>query len=606
MKGPYKDIQLNNFAGGLATRKEDNFIDDNQSPDLQNIVFDGAASITPRLGEVLFGVSSSVVGSIKNTWVTINNLNQEVPVRVVNTSGSAWLEYYNYHTTAWETLDQGYTTGYDFGHADYDYYTYYCSQKDSQRRWNGAIWQTSTYADSAYAKIYINTSAASALGFLSAGSVVIDGTELYYASLSGNALSGITFTGAINGNVAIAQLPTSAGEVPAPDGGWVSATSTIPKGSIMLEKDAQMFVAGASGLAGNVLYYSAIDEPVNYAISAVPGGGGTARYPEAGGSITALNDYDTLLAVLKENTIRSLQFQELADGTAGSIEIVSRDNIVTGQNVGAVNHKSLAKIENDTAFVAANGWVKSLNKTDAGNNINELSINIRPTVESYVMTSASGIYFGGKYYLACNDGTGTFNNTVLVYDYDYKAWTKFKGWNVNDWFIYDKTLHYGASNEIATYKVLTTYSDKGLPFNAYWASKWFDFGVPNEQKRLNRIYIEGYITTNTTIGVSALFDGNSTGVAKSIVGSSDYVDTSITQTMIGFNTWGKGTYGGETGATAYNLKKFRVNLIYPSTPFYNMQIRIGTASPEYVWKITHIVPYLAQLPGKRTLNKTLI
>lgn len=608
MRGDYKDIAFTNFAGGLNTRIDSNLIADNESPDIQNVVFDGKGSIMPRMGTTLFGSSASVLGQVRRTWVTTNVRDEEIPLRQVETSGSNWLEYYNPQLASWYTLDDGYTRSFDFGNAMYDYNTYYCSQKDHQRRWNGVCWSTSTYADSAYAKVYINTSAASALGFLSAGSVVIDGEEVYYSALSGNALSGITFSNAHNGNVPVAQLPTSAGEAPAVDGGWCSASNLLPKGSILYEMDSQMFVAGASGVSGNVVYYSAINEPWNFTISATPGGGGTARYPETTGSIKSLTEFDSVLTVLKENTIRRLKFQDLADGTAGSLEIVSRENIFTAPKIGAINNKSVTRVENDIVYVSPAGWIKSLSKTIAGTNItNELSKNIRPTVEDLNFTNAAAIYFDGKYYVACATADSTFNNVVLVWDYDFNAWTKFIGWNVADWFIYGNTLYYGASNEMATYQVHYNYDDNGSAYNSYWASKWMDFGVPNEQKRLGLVYVEGWITQNTSLGISAFFDGDtSSSVSKTVSGTGGYVSTTETLSYMGLNTWGLGTYGGGSGSATFTLRKFRWWGRYSGKNFYNLQIKIGANSPGYVWKITHIAPYLEKIPGKRIPTNSII
>ena len=607
-RGKYQDIKFEDFSGGLATRVEDNKIADNQSPSLQNVIFDGKGSIMPRLGMEAAGAATSTEGKIRRAWVTTNTRNEEIVSRQADDGTNCWIEYYNPQTAAWENLDAGYSSGYDFSNAYYDYYTYYSSVKDHQRRWNGVCWSTSTYADSGYSRIDLSTSAASSIGFLSAGSIVLDGEEIYYsARVSTTGISGCTILNAHDGGVAIAQLPTSAGEVPAVDSGWVSASNLLPKGGVMYEMDAQIFVTAASGVSGNVVYYSAVDEPTNYKISAVAGGGGTVRYPEASGSVTALTDFDEVLTVFKKDAIRKLMFEQFGT-TSGTTEIVNRRNIITAPKIGAISHKGLAKVENDTVYVTPSGWVKSLSLTDAGRKSTELSVNIRPTVESYNMLSAAGKYFDGNYYLACASPDATLNDTVLVWDYEYNAWTKFVGWNVSDWYIYENALYYGASNEIKTYKALVNYDDATLPYETYWSSKWLDFGIPNEQKRLGIVYIEGYCTQNTNIGVSAYFDGNSNSpVSKTIDGdNSDYVTPSETITVIGYNTWGKGIYGGGGAGTAFRLRKFRWFGRYSGKNLFNMQVNIGTASPGYVYKVTHIVPYLMQIPGKRIPIKSLI
>ncbi len=608
-RGPYQDIKYTDFSGGLNTRIDTNLLKDNESPDLQNVVFDGQGSLMPRLGSLLLGATTSAFGKIRRTWVTNNVLDREVPIRQVESGSNSWLEYYNDQTTAWENLDAGLTAGFDLANAFYNYYTYFCSQKDNQWRWNAACWATSTYADSAYNRIDISTSAVSAIGFLSAGSVVIGGEEVYYSSINGTALSGITFTTYHNARSGIAQLPTSAGEVPASDGGWISASSALPRGSIMYEMDAQMFVAGASGVSGNIVYYSWVDIPTNYTLSAVPGGAGTARYPETTGAITGLTDFDEILTVLKQNTIRKLEFQTLADGTAGSLEIVNRKNIITGSKIGLKTNRGLARVENDAVFVSPAGWVKALSKTVIGTTqTTEISINIRPTVESYDFSNAASVYFDGKYYLACATTDSSFNNVVLVYDYMFKAWTKFIGWNVADWFIYNNVLYWGASNEIATYKALYNYDDNAGAYETYWKSKWFDFGVPNEQKRLGLIYIEGYITNNAKVGVSAYFDGDTASpTAKSIDGANtDYVVATDTLTVLGYNTWGQSEYGGGAGGSTFNLRKFRWWGRYAGTNFYNLQIKLGTNTEGYVYKVTHIIPYLWKVPGTKVPTNSMI
>ncbi len=599
-RGPYKDFKYEDFAGGLNTRIADHKLESNESPDMQNVTFDGKGSIIPRYGNKIFGATTSATGEIRNTWVTQTDAGVEIPIRVVDDGTNEFMEYYNSQTLAWENLDADYTQGYDFGHAEYDFYTYWSSKADYQRRWNGIQYATSTYCDSAYSRVDL-PSTVSALGFLSAGSVVIGGEEVYYSSISSKALSGITFTQAHNGGVAVAQLPTSAGEAPAVDGGWVSSSNNWLRGDIMFNNDAQMFIAGASGVSGNVVARSAVDSPTNYAISAIPGGGGRTRFPESLGSITAMHDFVEVLTVMKADTIRQLEFIELADGGAGQLEIVERKAIVTSPKIGAINNKSVSKVENNLTYVSKGNWVKHLTYTRDGKKSREISGKIRPTVEGYNMTSSSGRYFDGKYYLACATTNSGFNNIVLVYDYEYEAWTKFIGWNVADWYIYNNTLYYGASNEIATYQALVNYDDNSHAYNAYWSSKNFDFGIPQEQKRLREIYVGGYITTNATVGVSAYFDNDSAApVPKSIVGTGDYVSTTDNITVIGGVVWGSGTYGGEVGTSEYNLKRFRVNLMYDADkPFYNLQIKVGTASPGYVWKIDEIAAYVLAIPGKR-------
>ena len=127
-----------------------------------------------------------------------------------------------------------------------------------------------------------------------------------------------------------------------------------------------------------------------------------------------------------------------------------------------------------------------------------------------------------------------------------------------------------------------------------------DFGIPNEVKALNMVYVEGYITENASIGVSAFFDGNTGSPdSKTIDGSNtDYVNSTDTQEIIGNVLWGRGVYGGGSSGSQFNLRKFRWYGKYSGKKFYTLQIKVGSSSPGYVWKVTHIGPYLRQIPGK--------
>jgi hypothetical protein len=611
-RADYKDLKFMDFAGGLATRVENNLIADNQSPDLLNIIFDGKGSIVPRMGNVIFGATTSSVGQIRSTWTTNDIHGNEIVIRNPQTTTTSWLEYYNPQTLAWENLDAGYTQGQDFGHCSYDYFTYYSNPVDYQRRWLGVCWQTSTYADSAYSRIDLRTSACSALGFLSAGSVVIGGEEVYYSSYSGTALSGITFTTSHAVSSGVAQLPTSAGETPVSgypyfDSEWASNASALAHGSIMLNKENQLYIAGISGSEQNYVYRSVAESPTSYTVSAVPNYGGYEVYPQNVGGITALADFEKMLLVMKQDVIRRLEKKSVSDGNGGLSEIIEKGNIIVAPMTGCFAPKSIAQVENDIIMCSPNGWIKQITANSDGIKVAEASLNIRPTVEGLNMTSSSGIYFGGKYYLACATAAASVNDTVMVYDYEYKAWTKFNSWNVRDWFIYGNKLYYGASNEIATYKALTNYDDNGSGYTTYWASKWFDYGVPNEQKALRQIYMEGYMTTNSKVGVSCYFDGDtSTPTKKSIEGTGDYITTADSVDILGETVWGRGTLGNTPGTTTYTLNKFKVNLQYPNKPFYNMQIKIGTGSAGFVYKITHIAPYVKAYDGKRVPTAQII
>ena len=582
----FKDVRFEDFSGGLNTKYEDNKIGDNQSPDLSNIDFDGRNSFTPRKGIELFGSSSTSTGSIRSAHVYTRYDGVEVPMR----SQTTFMQYYNTETADWETLDSGFTSGQIFGYADYYDQVYYCNVSESMYRWNGLFGRVSGIVSATDTVVRVSTSnSLSALGWLSAGSAVVDGYELYYTALSSNALStvtwGATFVSAASQR-AIAQLPLSSG------------FTSAPKGNIMLVNAARLFVAGASAVSSDIVYYSKVDDPTDFTISAAAAFGGTVRYPEGKGPITSLvtipNNDDTI-GVIKKGTQRGLQIRLNEDGTEGVI----RPHILTSPDIGAVNHLGTALAGNDVLFVSPKGRVRKLGSIEnfEGRRDENLAVAIEPTLSNFGVLSAASMYNDGKYYLGVADDGSTFNDVTFVYDTRYQGWTRYAGINAGCWFIYGNDLYVNASNEIATYKINTGYDDNDIAYQAYWSSKKIDYGIPNEMKRCRFIYVEGYIHQLCQVSASVFYDDNSNAfLTKVIEGNASYVDTQDTIT-IGDSTWGSTAFGnGEV--TSYTLNKFRVRLSMAGGNFFNMQIKFDSYINGTPFKITHIAPYVERATGE--------
>ena len=187
----------------------------------------------------------------------------------------------------------------------------------------------------------------------------------------------------------------------------------------------------------------------------------------------------------------------------------------------------------------------------------------------------------------------------MLFDYTYGAWTKFTGINAADWFIYNKELHFGSSNEAATYKLLQGFDDNEAGYESFLYSKKIDYDLPHELKRLRYIYVEGSLTTNTNIRADLLYNEEDSPISKTISGSGSYVNITGEAEEIGKSTFGLGTYGGDDSDETYLLYKFRVRLSYDNVDFFNMQLKFTTDQPGYVWKISKIVPYVEPLPGKK-------
>ncbi len=597
----YKDIVLSDFSKGLNTKFEDNKIAENESPDLQNVIFDGRNSIEIRKGTEQFAQSLSTLGTsgFTKTYCMNRSDGVQIPMAFFGTSAV----YYNNLTGAWETLRQGFTHNYRFGATYYASLSVpevvlFCNGIDSQYAWNGAYGQLSTAVSASDTVFYLSTSnALSTLGWLSAGSAVINGDEFYYASLSANALSSITrASNAANQvtQVGIAQLPVSATNTSA------SSLSAQPRGYIMHAHNGRVFVAGVSS-AYQTCYYSKENDPYSYYYAAglSSGDGGFAYFPEEGGGIISINSKEDNVIVFTKNTINKINFAE-----AGNVvDFPFSARVGGGLNMGAINDNGTCNVENDLFYVSPLGGVRTLSRLpneDVQLQINQLTKMIEPTVNGLNLTSATSIYYYPKYYMAAATSGSTFNNVVLAYDYLYDSWTKFIGWNVNSWFIYGGELYYAASNELTTYKAMIDYDDNDGIIDAYWKSKQLDYDIPNEEKRLRFIYIEGYMTNNCQLSCNLYYNGEDTPITKCLSGTGSYIYANDEIEVFGKSTWGIGTYGGPgSPGSKFTLNKFRARLSYDNVDFFNMQFELKSQGDGMVWKVTYITPYVYKVDGKK-------
>ena len=600
--GKYKEIVLRNFSGGLNTKFDAADLDIHETPDIQNMVFNGRNSIQPRRGSEVF-IASAAGDGIANTHSFKDRKGTE---HVMLTSATD-VKYLNTYTSAFEDLKGGIFTadqkfGFDYyGSASLDDFTYFCNGIEQMWAWHPRYHQLSgTHASSA-TTVYVSTSEAlSALGWLSAGSFVADGEEAYYTGLTNNTFTGVTRVsnaGSLTTQKAVAQLPISTDYTFTYDG--VSneySLSGHPKCNIVQMFQSRMMMAGVS-TAEETVHYSMLDNPWDITFTAVSaftaGMGGIFSFSEGGGPITGLAAKDDGLIVFKEDIVRGLRFTDA--------DIPYPITVIDGLNLGAITSKAIVPVESDIFFASPIGAVRSLQRSDEGGSykLTQMAQKIEPTLNNMVMTSAAATYHNQKWYLACATSGAAFNNTVLMYDYIYNGWTQFAGWNVNDWFIYDKELHYGASNEDSTYRCLQSFSDNTYGYESFYKTKKLDYDIPHELKRLRYVYLEGLITTNTDITVELYYNEEDAPITKTILGSGTYVNVTGEAEEIGKSTFGKGTLGGEDSDESYLLYKFRVRLSYDNVDFFNMQMKFKTDTAGDVWKINKVVPYVQPIPGKK-------
>lgn len=160
-----------------------------------------------------------------------------------------------------------------------------------------------------------------------------------------------------------------------------------------------------------------------------------------------------------------------------------------------------------------------------------------------------------------------------------------------------KTSLYGHSsltNE--SYKLFTGYNDNGNPINMVAAFPYVatEGGSADMKKNFNRLYIEGYIASNTTLMVTINYDfGGFAGTYTTIVDGSDLtiIFNKITDGSLGQNSLGSQPIGSILNlANVPVIPKFRQVSTMPRVDFFDYQIVFSSNDVDQNWTILRFGP----------------
>jgi len=596
------------FRGGKRTKIESDLIEITEAAEMINIDLQGQIGLRPRKGTAVDGIFSTIGNPIKSAenFETANG--QERPVR----SSGTILEYRNPYldTPDWHTLDTGFTSGQIFGFGVGDNNLYMGNAIEVIRRWSGAVAvvDSANTTDTVLAfKSQTDGTSAEALNFPTSGTVIFsDGTTKAYTGRSGLTLTGLSGLDALSlsdGDPVALKPETS---------GFTSA----PLGNIFLLKDSQLFIAGDPGNP-NALFGSKIGDVRDFGFSspAVADDGFVIKF--WGKKISGLANKGEYVAVLKENEGKQLRFVKQRSSTDTILTLPKIDHGFSGSKLGAVNQKSVINLDNDVIFSCLQSGLRRLTRF-AGNEIDEpesLMDAIEPDFVNFDQTEPASGVFEQRLFLALRSAsTLTGNDLVIIKDMRDDWISTFKGINASAFYIFEGKLYYHDAFTKNTYRMNTDeYSDfDGTNFFDYltnWKSKFFDYGFPEHFKELRRIFIEGFITPNTTINVKFNMDGKLgiSQVIKTIVGTANYVQK-LPSIALGRNPFGiKGFANAQGNPTG--LRKFRrvINAQDLSKEqWFKLQIEIETNASGQNYIINRIRPFIAVKKFDKTKHDLVI
>lgn len=166
--------------------------------------------------------------------------------------------------------------------------------------------------------------------------------------------------------------------------------------------------------------------------------------------------------------------------------------VLANPSVGCVAPRTVAAWDKGVIFLSARG-VFSFD----GSKVTRLSEKIDSALNDLPVANLSqsnGVVFQQKYYLFVHELGGTsYPDTAYVFDLISGTWTKYRGWNIWHATVWNRAgteelYAVDAATREATLRLKSGTSDDGGAIDAYFTTKWLDFGVPERRKMHRRMY----------------------------------------------------------------------------------------------------------------------
>lgn len=134
----------------------------------------------------------------------------------------------------------------------------------------------------------------------------------------------------------------------------------------------------------------------------------------------------------------------------------------------------------------------------------------------------------------CRTPDSAFNNRCIVYNFKLST-SKRRIFDVLDYFancacIYGGQVVAGDSVSNNVFKLFDGFDDDGGIINSAWAGNQDDHGIAG-LKQTKKLWIEGYIGINQSVGVYVALDANAAAQVGTILGNGVYVDTGLAVTI---------------------------------------------------------------------------
>lgn len=591
---------------GYQTKADPSKVPTGANPYGQNTIINNGDRISSRdFGYEVLGTATTT----ENAITSLHTFRKRSGENILMRSRGVYLEYWEEGNDTWESLRStaaSSTAGSIYGFADYNIntdlrsYVYFGNATNDFARWTGAH-TTNTIA------IGVGTTtiwATDTTDFTATGSIRYCDTDLTYTAKTATSFTVSATSVACATGRGITQ---SIQEYPA-----------SPKGNIYLVANNRLFIAGITSTP-QAVYFSKYGDATTWLTTLVTAStasdAGVFNLGEGGGAVTGMALDEGSIYMFKRNITYKVT---LSDSLYTLTPLKPFDG--KSQTTGNINNKLIFTGSNGTFFVTPDNQIMNLARVATVDypQITPISYPIQPTVDTMDFSVGSGIFWKQSAYMSAKtDSESAGPDTMLVYNAVVNAWeSPIIGLAASDFAVYDdgtgEALYFGDANSTNVYKIIATTLDNELAFTSSWRSKQFIFNelaTAAEMKEMDSVYVEGYISENTSLTISLLLDedGYTQTFSSTIVGSTDtqYLYSSTPYNIFGLHPFGYLRFGS---ADAQGVRKFRVYLSkdFRAYPFYNAQIEFGSSSESQHWEVTAFGFKVrkATQPERRSLYKS--
>lgn len=276
------------------------------------------------------------------------------------------------------------------------------------------------------------------------------------------------------------------------------------------------------------------------------------------------------------------RFTLSADLTAEELKV---ERLKTAPKGGAWAQESLGNVKNSVMFLTRQRTIDTLGRVESINTPDsvELSDVIKNEILSYDLTIPPHFKFLDSNMFIVFPS----ESKMLIYNFEKGFWQPPQVLPGRRLAIIDGELYMHSNAVAETYKLFDGLSDDGNAILARALFAYRSYGKPWWRKVHDEWYIEGYVTSNTTIDVRYLYDyGGFTQVVSKEIDGSDPSIIYSTQAdgSLGKNPLGSQPFGSILDA-ATDLKKFRIVHTMNAQAYYEIAVELSTNSIDATWEL---------------------